>query len=112
MDFNKLFKILLEWSLVNKEFELTYVLYSQFYVGVPTSYLYKYMPQKDTFYSLSSFVENSGAITTHNNKYLDQLYKLFKKSYLIQLKEFNNLYGYRLLKQNNLFSEYNLKKVI
>jgi hypothetical protein len=93
----------MEWSLKNKEFELTYVLYSQFYVGIPTSYLYKYMPQKDIFYSLSSFISNTGTITTHDNKFLEKLYELFKKSYLLQLDEFNNLYGYRLIKQNKLF---------
>ena len=88
-----LLKILIEWSLKNKEYHMTLFIYSNFNIGIPNKLLYK-LPEKNTFSSVSSF------LNTNDNRSIDdynlkQLFDLFLKSKFTNLENWNNSIGYR-----------------
>ena len=95
MDYILLLKILMEWSVNSKENELLYFIYSNFNIGIPVRFLYK-LPDNNIFFSLSSFNSNND-IKNSDDKDLNNLFKLLKKSKYTKLEEWNNSYGYRLL---------------
>ena len=95
MDYNLLYKILLEWSLKNKEYNMTNFIYNEFDIGIPVNFLYK-LSDKTYFTTLDNF------ITTSNNKisdskHLDELLKSFLSSKYGYLHEWNT-YGYKKIK--------------
>ena len=76
MNYKQLLKILIEWSIKNKNYDMLYFIYSNFNIGIPVSLLYQ-IQNKSIFHSLDSFFNN------HRNKQLrDQnlkkLFELFK----------------------------------
>ena len=92
MDYIQLIKILIEWSVNSKEYDMLLFLYKNFNIGIPIKFVYK-LPDNNIFYSLSSFTNNNDikSIADHN---LNELFLLFKKSKYKQLCNWNNNYGY------------------
>ena len=93
MDYNLLCKILMKWSLENKEYELTNFIYNEFNIGIPVCYIYK-LPSQMYFSSMDDFFNNSD-VKKSNDKHLDNLLSTFSKSKYGRLEEWNNKYGYR-----------------
>ena len=75
MDYKLLCKILMKWSLENKEYELTTFIYNEFNIGIPVSYLYK-LPTQMYFSSMDNFFSNSDTKKS-NDKHLDNLLSIF-----------------------------------
>lgn len=95
MNYKQLLKILIEWSIQNKNYDMVYFIYSNFNIGIPVSLLYQ-IQNKTIFNSLDSFFNN------HHNKQvrdenLKKLFELFKKSKYKRLSCWNNHFGYSLL---------------
>ena len=91
----KLENILMKWSLENKEYYMSYILYTEFNVGIPNKLLYN-LPDKKLFTSMGDF------LSTHNtknssDKYLSLLYKLFKESKYTSLPNWRGSYGYKYI---------------
>ena len=57
MDYIKLLKILIEWSINSKEYELLYFIYCNFGVGLPVKFLYK-LPDQSIFNTLEKYTLN------------------------------------------------------
>ena len=93
MDYNLLCKILMKWSLENKEYQLTNFIYNEFNVGIPVSYLYK-LPSQMYFSSMDDFFSNSD-IKKSNDKNLDDVLSILSISKYGQLAEWGGKYGYR-----------------
>ena len=93
MDYNLLCKILMKWSLENKEYQLTNFIYNEFNVGIPVSYLYK-LPSQMYFSSMDNFFNNSD-VKKSNDKHLDSLLSVLSISKYGPLIEWDNKYGYR-----------------
>ena len=93
MDYKLLCKILMKWSLENKEYELTNFIYNEFNIGIPVSYLYK-LPTQMYFSSMDNFFSNSDTKKS-NDKHLDALLSTFSNSKYGQLSEWEGKYGYR-----------------
>jgi hypothetical protein len=91
MDYILLLKILTEWSLKNKEYDLALIIYKEFNIGIPVNLLYK-LPQQNIFYSLSSFNTKNEIINYDNT--LEKLFSLFLKSKYTTLQNWSNKYGY------------------
>jgi hypothetical protein len=94
IDYKLLAKILMEWSINNKQYDMTHFIYTNFMIGIPVKFLYK-LENRNTFFSISSFING------HENKhikdeYLKRLVNLFKKSKYKKLIEWKNGYGYSL----------------
>ena len=51
MDYIALIKILTEWSMKNKEYQLVNFLFSEFYIGIPVNLLYSLL-----IFSLDKFI--------------------------------------------------------
>ena len=88
----ELIKILIEWSIKSKEYSMLLFLYKNFNVGIPTKLIYK-LPDINVFMSLSSFNEKNDTKKT-DDKELDNLFWIFKKSKYKKLKNWNESYGY------------------
>jgi hypothetical protein len=97
MKFLLLLKILMEWSLDNKEYELTYFIYTNFPIGIPNKYLYN-LTQKNYFKSLESFKNTHDTIVI-NDDILNKITQLFPKSKYYLLEEWKT-YGYKFLITN------------
>lgn len=95
MDYNNLLLILMKWSLENKEYELTYNLFTNWNIGIPVKYTYSFN-EKNTFFSISSFLQDSNTIST-NDKHLKNILISFRNSKYIKLQEWGNIYGYKYL---------------
>lgn len=95
MDYNSLLLILMKWSLENKEYEMTYNLFTNWNIGIPVKYTYSFS-EKKRFFSISSFLQDNNTIST-NDKHLKNILISFKNSKYTKLKEWNNIYGYRCL---------------
>jgi hypothetical protein len=94
IDYKLLVKILIEWSIKNKQYDMTYFMYSNFNIGIPVKFLYN-LEDKNIFFSLSSFI--NGNDTKHtSDENLKKLSELFRKSKYKQLIEWKNNYGYSL----------------
>ena len=93
MDYNLLLKIMMKWSLDNKDYEIAYYLYTEHFIGIPINYIYKF-PTKKLFSNVNCFLNNNDSIIS-NDKHLINLLKIFKKSKYIRLEEWDNSYGYR-----------------
>ena len=93
MDYILILKILTVWSINSKEYELLKFIYSNFNIGIPNKFLYK-LPDHNIFYSLSSFNSNND-LKKIEDKYLDQLFYMFKKSKYTELEYWNYNYGYK-----------------
>lgn len=92
MDYLLLAKILLKWSVENKEYTLTYFLYTNIHIGIPTKFLYL-LPIKNIYSSLGDFLTNNNVIYT-DDYYLRKLLDKFKLSKYTRLNNWNNEYGY------------------
>ncbi len=90
MNYKQLLKILLEWSIKNKEYSMTLFLYSNFRVGIPVKFLYS-LPDKN-YFTLSSFL-NTNDVKSNKDKYLNELISLLKKSKYGRLEDWN-MFGY------------------
>ncbi len=90
MDYKQLLKILLEWSLKNKEYSMTLFIYSNFKVGIPVKFLYS-LPDKN-YFTLSSFL-NKNDVKANKDKSLNELICLLKKSKYCRLSDWN-MFGY------------------
>lgn len=95
MDILILIKILLEWSITSKEYEMTYFLFLTFNIGIPVKFLYK-LPSNNIYFSLDSFITNCD-IKYSKDIYLQKLFILFKKSKYQKLHNWNYSYGYKLI---------------
>lgn len=93
MDYNLLCKILMKWSLENKEYQLTNFIYNEFNVVIPVSYLYK-LPSQMYFSSMDDFFNNSD-IKKSNDENLDDVLTNLSISKYGQLDEWGGKYGYR-----------------
>lgn len=93
MDYNLLCKILMKWSLENKEYQLTNFIYNEFNVGIPVSYLYK-LPSQMYFSSMDDFFSNSD-IKKSNDENLDDVLTNLSISKYGRLDEWGGKYGYR-----------------
>lgn len=93
MDYNLLFKILMKWSLENKEYQVTNFIYNEFNIGIPVSYFYK-LPSQMYFSSMDNFFSNSD-VKKSNDKNLDNLLSILSSSKYGQMSEWNGKYGYR-----------------
>ncbi len=93
MDYNLLFKILMKWSLENKEYQLTNFIYNEFNIGIPVSYLYK-LPSQMYFSSMDNFFNNSD-VKKSNDKHLDSVLSILSSSRYCPLIEWDSKYGYR-----------------
>ena len=91
MDYILLLKILTEWSLKNKEYELALIIYKEFNIGIPVSLLYK-LPTQNIFSSISSLKNNNELI--NYDTILEKLFNLFLKSKYTTLINWSNKYGY------------------
>ena len=89
-----LLKILVEWSMKNKEYCMASFIYTNFKIGIPMKFLYN-LPKQNTFFSLSSFINSNDNIKI-DDIYLSQLFEIFTKSKYTQLEEWDNSYGYKL----------------
>ena len=92
MNYSLLLKILMQWSLESKEYEITYFIYTNFNIGIPNKYLYN-LSQKSYFTSLSSFSHNNDCITTKDNN-MCKIIELFPYSKFSFLKEWKT-FGYK-----------------
>ena len=50
IDYKLLVKILIEWSIKNKNYDMTYFMYSNFNIGIPVKFLYN-LEDNNTFFS-------------------------------------------------------------
>ena len=94
---NLIKQIILQWSLKKQEYQLTHSLYTTFNFGIPNRLLYS-LPEKIIFYSAKSFLTSKDNTSiASNNKYLNNLLVLFRKSKYQRLPEWNNLFGYKYI---------------
>jgi hypothetical protein len=84
----------MEWAIKNKEYYMVYILYTELNIGIPNSFLYK-LPVKRNFTSVQDFLDTSDCVQS-NDKYLNDLFMLFKKSKYTKLKDWGNVFGYIL----------------
>ena len=92
MDYILLLKILMEWSVNSKEYQLLYFVYNNFNIGIPVRFLYK-LPDNNVFFSMSAF-NSTNDIKNSDDKELNTLFRLLKKSKYRNLEKWNNSYGY------------------
>ena len=91
MDYILLLKILTEWSMKNKEYQLVNFLFSEFYIGIPVNLLYS-LPSTNVFLSLNSFKSNND-LANIDDYYLNELFNKFTKSKYTKLSHWNS-FGY------------------
>lgn len=91
-DYKTLLKILIEWSLKSKEYDMTNFIYCNFNIGIPVKLIYS-LPKQSNFSSLNSFIKGHENLYIKDNN-LRQLLENFKKSKYKPLKEWDNKYGY------------------
>ena len=94
MDYTKLLKILVEWSINAREYETVYFIYTNFSIGIPGKFLYK-LPDVNIFNSLETFISNNDTKKI-DNEYLEKLFALFKESKYTKLKDWGDSYGYKI----------------
>ena len=95
VDYKQLLKILIEWSLVNKEYETAYFIYITFNIGIPVKLLYR-LPNRNMFFSLESFITGNDTKHIHDVT-LRKLCVKLKKSKYKKLKDWDGKYGYSLI---------------
>ena len=89
-------KILLEWSFKNKEYYMAYIIFTEFNIGIPTSFLYSISIEKRVFNSCTDFLNTSDAISTHDI-YLKNILVSLKYNKYDRLLEWDNKWGYRFI---------------
>jgi len=92
MNYIELIKILTEWSIKSKEYKLLLFLYINFDIGIPTRFIYA-LPNHNIFMSLKAFNEKN-EYKKVDNKDLENLFCIFKKSKYKKLQNWNESYGY------------------
>ena len=92
VDYVLLLKILMEWSIKNKEYEMTFFIYSNFSIGIPNKFLYQ-LPSKNYFISFSSFQNNNDCVSIKNDD-INNLIQLFPYSKYCFLDEWQT-FGYK-----------------
>jgi hypothetical protein len=92
MNYVTLLKILLEWGIKSKEYNLVLFIYKSFNIGIPVKFLYS-LPDNNRFFTLSSFVKNND-VKNSDDENLQHLFSIFKKSKYEKLPEWNMCYGY------------------
>jgi hypothetical protein len=86
-------KILIEWSINSKEYELLYNIYNILDIGIPNVLIYK-LPTNSYFSSIESFRKRNNT-RVFNDIFLQKLTYLFKnESRFKKLKYWDNKYGY------------------
>lgn len=93
MTYILLLKILIKWSMKNKEYQLANFIFSEFDVGIPVKLLY-YLPSSNMFSSLNSF-SNYNELKSIDDYYLKELFSNFLNSKYGHLKYWNT-FGYKL----------------
>ena len=88
--------ILLEWSIKNKEYFMSYILYTEFKVGIPIFLLYT-IEEKMLYNSISEFLNTSSYKHT-KDFYSSKIFTTLKRSKYIRLVEWNDKFGYRFIK--------------
>lgn len=88
-------KILMKWAIESQDYYMAYILYTSFDTGIPTYLIYSF-PDKKYFGSAQEFLGTSNDKNT-NDKYLNELYILFKSSKYMKLPEWDNKYGYKYI---------------
>ncbi len=84
----------MKWALENKDYYMAYILYIGYDVGIPNSLLYS-LPSKQSFSSIDDFKKSNNSKYSHE-KYLNDIFILFKSSKYKRLFEWGNSYGYSL----------------
>lgn len=92
--FNELTKILMTWAMSNQEYEMVYYLFTEFNTGIPAKLMYK-LPRKHMFRSLEEFRSLSNSIQIEDPFLRKILSRIVRAKYQ-RLKNFDNLYGYKL----------------
>lgn len=92
MDILLLIKIILEWSIISKEYYIVFFIYENFNIGIPNSLIYK-LPKNNKFLSLTNFNIRNDTLNV-DDYYLNKLFLEFKKSKYKKLKLWNDKYGY------------------
>jgi hypothetical protein len=87
-------KILMEWSLTNKQYNMSLFLYEELRIGIPNKYLYQF-PTKNKYSDIQSFLKNSDSIGCENDIYLKKILILFHTSKYQRLEEWDNNFGYK-----------------
>ena len=95
MDYILLLKILVEWSVESKEYELLKFIYTGFNIGLPNRFLYR-LPDHNIFYSLSSF-NSKNDLKKIEDENLEQLFYMFKRSKYTRLEYWEDSYGYKII---------------
>ena len=90
---NELGKILMEWALLNQEYYMAYILYTEANIGIPVKFIY-HLPSPNKFDSISSFMAGSDNRGGENSE-LNMLLSLFPRSIYTKLPEWNSTYGYK-----------------
>ena len=91
MDYTSLLKILLEWSMKNKEYHLANFIFSEFNIGLPVRLLYS-LPSSNIFYSFDTFKSNN-ELKNIDDYYLRELFSKCIKSKYKRLDHWNS-FGY------------------
>lgn len=91
MDYEKLIKILIEWSIQNKEYNMSLFLFDNYNLGIPNKLLYR-LPKLNYFQSFSS-LNSYNDIYKSDDLILDILILKLKKSKYKYLEKWK-CYGY------------------
>jgi len=88
--------ILMTWSIKNNEHFMTYILFTEFNIGIPNYLLYTFHSDNKMYKSIEDFLNTS---TYSNTKNIDlcNIYKSFRHSKYTKLEEWKGRYGYRFL---------------
>lgn len=92
MDYLLLLKILMEWSLNSKEFEIVHFIYTNFKIGIPNKYLYT-LSDKNYFTSLSSFQRDNECKNPKEMNKIIELFPFSKYGFLEEWKTFGYKYN-------------------
>ena len=84
----------MKWALQNEEWYMVNVLFLEFQIGIPGTYLHN-LPQKTSYSSVNDFLSVQANMLATNDHYLQEVFYMFRYSKWIHLVEWNNSYGYR-----------------
>ena len=97
MNYMTILKILMKWSLENKQYDIAYFIYSEFNIGIPCKFLVNIYPS-DNIFNINAFVNRRININTRyiRDIYLKNLIILLKKSKYQILCNWNDKHGYKI----------------
>lgn len=87
--------ILMKWALESNDYYMAYILYTEYNTGIPNSLLYRCLPSKKVFGSITDFTDSCDIKYTKDG-YLNKIFVLFKSSTYKRLSDWDNNYGYSL----------------